>query len=139
MNTEPIGGVIARLRKEKGSTQEELAKYVLVSTQAVSKWENGGVPDTDLLPKIADFFGVSIDTLFGRSLTDYSDLEHALAKKLADTPRKERFETAFELCWVIERAMFGEEISKDGSIEVIRNKEGTIAFTRAYAATMALR
>lgn len=107
MAAEMIGTVIAKLRKEKGVTQDELAKAVSVSAQAVSKWENGGVPDTDLLPGIADFFGVSIDTLFGRSITDYSDIENALARKLILTKPDERFESAFELCWVIERALFG--------------------------------
>jgi len=107
MPTESIGGVIARLRKEKGTTQEELAKYAQVSTQAVSKWENGGVPDTELLPKIADFFGVSVDTLFGRTITDYSDVESAFAKKIMDAPEAERFTVAFELCWVMECALAG--------------------------------
>ena len=56
-----IGLNILALRRKKGITQEELAKYVGVSAQAVSKWENGGVPDTELLPKIADYFEISID------------------------------------------------------------------------------
>ena len=55
MSIKNIGAVILELRKAKGVTQDELAKYVGVSPQAVSKWENGGVPDTELLPKIADF------------------------------------------------------------------------------------
>jgi len=103
MGIESIGNIISKLRKEKGATQEELAKYTQVSTQAVSKWENGGVPDTDLLPKIADFFGVSIDTLFGRNITEYSDIENALAKKIAETKYEEQFEAAFELCWVMQK------------------------------------
>ena len=61
-----IGVQIAKLRKEKNITQEELAKKLDVSAQAVSKWENGGSPDLELLPKIADYFGVSIDYLFSR-------------------------------------------------------------------------
>ena len=65
MGIDMIGKQIAAMRKEKGIRQEELAGFVGVSTQAVSKWENGGVPDTELIPKIADFFSVSIDTLFG--------------------------------------------------------------------------
>lgn len=83
MSIEMIGKQIASMRKEKGIKQEELANYVGVSTQAVSKWENGGVPDTELLPKIADFFCVSVDSLFGRNITDYSDLQSALIKKYA--------------------------------------------------------
>lgn len=54
------------LRKEKKVTQEQLASHLGVSAQAVSKWENGNYPESDLLPAIADFFGVSIDYLYGR-------------------------------------------------------------------------
>ena len=61
-----IGIQIAKLRKENNITQEELAKKLDVSAQAVSKWENGGSPDLEMLPKIADYFDVSIDYLFGR-------------------------------------------------------------------------
>ncbi len=61
-----IGTQIAKLRKEKNITQDELAKNLDVSAQAVSKWENGGAPDIELLPKIADYFDVSIDVLFGK-------------------------------------------------------------------------
>lgn len=97
MSIEIIGKQIASLRKEKGIKQEELANYVGVSTQAVSKWENGGVPDTELLPKIADFFGVSVDSLFGRNITDYSGLRSALIKKICDTPRDERALNLFSI------------------------------------------
>ena len=54
------------LRKEAGLTQEQLASKFGVSAQAVSKWENGSFPEGDLIPKIADQFGVSIDYLYGR-------------------------------------------------------------------------
>ncbi len=116
MSIETIGKQIASLRKEKGIKQEELANYVGVSTQAVSKWENGGVPDTELLPKIADFFAVSVDSLFGRSVTDYSDLRVALCKKIIDTPNEQYFKTVLNYCWDMERAGFGQ-VPDDGSIE----------------------
>ena len=60
-----IGEKIAKYRKLKGYTQEQLGELVGVSGQAVSKWENGGVPDTYLLPTISKVLGVSIDALFG--------------------------------------------------------------------------
>ena len=81
MSIEIIGRQIADMRMERGIRQEELAKYVGVSTQAVSKWEHGGAPDIELLPKIADLFGVSTDFLFDRFITDYSDLQTVLTKK----------------------------------------------------------
>ena len=69
-----LGTSIRRLRTERGMTQEELADYAGVSFQAVSKWETGTTtPDIALLPKLAVFFGVRIDDLFG--ITDEDELE----------------------------------------------------------------
>ncbi len=63
-----FGNTIARLRKEKGITQERLAQALDVTNQAVSKWESDQCfPDTMMLPRLADFFEVSLDELFGRS------------------------------------------------------------------------
>ncbi|MBO5023557.1 MAG: helix-turn-helix transcriptional regulator [Clostridia bacterium] len=108
MSIEIIGTQIAAMRKEKGIKQEELANYVGVSTQAVSKWENGGVPDTELLPKIADFFSVSIDFLFGRNITDYRDMQSSLIEKVNGTPYEERFKQVFNYCWDMERALMDD-------------------------------
>ena len=116
MGIASIGAVISKLRKDRNVTQEALARWVGVSAQAVSKWENGGLPDTELLPKIADYFGVSIDTLFGRGISDYNDIPTALIRKIAETEPNRRFEEVFELCWDIQRAMFGA-IPTDGSVK----------------------
>lgn len=63
-----IGTTIAALRREKDLTQDALAAQFGVSAQAVSKWENGlSCPDVLMLPEIADYFGVSVDALFGRA------------------------------------------------------------------------
>ena len=60
-----IGKQIKALRLAKEVKQEELAEYLGVSFQAVSKWETGAsVPDIALLPNLAVFFGVTIDELF---------------------------------------------------------------------------
>lgn len=116
MSMETIGKQIATLRKERGIKQEQLAAFVGVSTQAVSKWENGGVPDTELLPKIADFFSVSIDSLFGRSITEYGDLRTAVSLNIANLPREERLKKVFSLCWDMERSLFGRA-PDDGTFE----------------------
>ena len=60
-----MGEVIRRLRKERDLTQEELAEQIGVTSQAVSKWENNtGLPDISQVVPLANFFGVSTDTLF---------------------------------------------------------------------------
>ena len=59
---------LRKLRKENNMTQEELAKFLNVSSQTISKWEtSGGYPDVSLLPRISSFFGISIDELLGVS------------------------------------------------------------------------
>lgn len=55
------------LRKEKKITQIELAKIFNVSHGTIANWETGNrEPDIKTLTKIADYFNVSIDKLFGR-------------------------------------------------------------------------
>ena len=55
---------LQELRKNKGLTQEELAKELFVSRTAISKWESGkGYPSIDSLKEISKFFSVTIDEL----------------------------------------------------------------------------
>lgn len=56
---------ILRCRREKNLTQEELASALGVSPQSISNWEHGGYPDIELLPSIANFFGITVDELIG--------------------------------------------------------------------------
>lgn len=61
---ESIGNRIAKFRKAKNLTQEELANHLGVSSQAVSKWENdASCPDISLLPKLCRVLGVTADEL----------------------------------------------------------------------------
>ena len=60
-----------KYRRMTGMTQEEVARFLMVTPQAVSKWETGnGTPDISLLAPIADLFCVTTDELLGRALTD---------------------------------------------------------------------
>jgi len=76
-----LGEIIARLRKEKGMTQEDLARELNITYQAVSKWENGiSSPDIFNIKALAQLFGVSIDALFGLELLpDQNETEPATA------------------------------------------------------------
>ena len=55
---------IKRLRKENNLTQEEMAKKLNVTRQAISNWENNcNLPDFEMIILIAETFGVSLDEL----------------------------------------------------------------------------
>jgi tellurite methyltransferase len=57
---------INRYRKEKGLTQDGLAKKLGLTYQAVSKWENAqAMPDIAMLPELSKVLEVSIDKLLG--------------------------------------------------------------------------
>ena len=61
---ETLGKRISENRKAKNIKQEELAEMLLVSPQAVSKWENNiSCPDISLLPKLSEILGISVDEL----------------------------------------------------------------------------
>lgn len=58
------GGLIAKLRREKGLTQKEVAEKLGVCPKTISKWETGrGFPDVVLIPKLSEIFEVDISKL----------------------------------------------------------------------------
>lgn len=83
-----IGYKIKELRLGRSMTQEQLADYLSVSAQCISKWENNvTTPDIQMLPIISTFFGVTIDELFNLSDDDYLSRIDAMIenKKLIDS------------------------------------------------------
>ena len=80
-----IAANIARLRKERGMTQEALAEVIGVSSQTISKWETCATyPDVALLPVLADVFGVTIDALYGRMDTAHAITADAAIDRVID-------------------------------------------------------
>ena len=76
-----LGEKIRELRRRDGRTQESLADALGVSSQAVSRWEaNGGYPDMETIPAIANFFHITIDELFGYN----TDRDQKIKKVLTD-------------------------------------------------------
>ena len=58
--------ILKSLREERSLTQDQLAGRVMVTRQAVSRWETGETqPNTDTLKLLSKEFGVSINTLLG--------------------------------------------------------------------------
>ena len=77
-----IGEKICALRKERGMTQEMLADQLMISAQAISKWERGVAnPDLEQIPRLAKLFGISTDELLGLSApkTTEGELERRVA------------------------------------------------------------
>lgn len=61
-----IKDILKNLREKNSLTQEQLAEHVMVTRQAVSRWENGETqPNTDTLKLLSQEFDVSINTLLG--------------------------------------------------------------------------
>lgn len=102
-----LGKTIARLRRERGLTQEQLGKALCVSGQAVSKWEKGGAPDAEMLPAIADRLGVTVDTLFGRANEPAGDMAETLLRYIGTFPKEKRmFELFRLLCATFQRPCY---------------------------------
>ena len=64
MNLLKTGKLIARLRKEKGLTQKQVAQNLSICSKTVSKWETGrGFPDVSFIPTLSKILGVDISKL----------------------------------------------------------------------------
>lgn len=73
MNQKKIGKFILELRLKNGLSQNQLAKMIPVSRQAISNWKLGkSLPDLAILLELSKIFCVSIDEiLFARDLPNY--------------------------------------------------------------------
>lgn len=64
MNQKNVGAYIAKKRREKNLTQEQLAEMLSVSNKTVSKWENGWcMPDYSIVEEICTALSVSVPEL----------------------------------------------------------------------------
>ena len=87
---------ILSLRRKLKLTQEELASALSVSSQAVSNWERGGYPDITLLPRIANYFKITVDELIGNDeVTKQADIED-YRKRYSQLPWKDKITLAKE-------------------------------------------
>jgi len=66
-----FGNILKELRSNCGLTQFQLAKILDISKSNISKYEAGSVePNMDTLIRIANYFNVSVDYLFGNDTHD---------------------------------------------------------------------
>ena len=72
-NMRSFGDILTSLREERGIYQKELAAILKVSVGTVSNYENNiHFPDQEALLQLADYFGVTVDYLLGRTSYRYS-------------------------------------------------------------------
>jgi len=73
-----LGEKLSKLRKEYNYTQEQLAEFLGVSRQSISKWESDiAYPETDKLIKIGKLFECSMDYLLNEDVTEKQGLQPA--------------------------------------------------------------
>ena len=82
-----FGENFKRLRKAKDVTQEKIADILGVSGQSVSRWELGiCYPDLEFLPTIANYFGVTIDSLLSNDSVAQEQDRNSFEEKLKQIP-----------------------------------------------------
>jgi len=86
MNQERIGKFIAKLRKEKNLTQEQLAERLGITDRAISKWENGrGMPDISLMKPLCKELGITINELLSGEKLDKKDYQDKFEENVLNT------------------------------------------------------
>ncbi len=134
-----IGENIRKYRTKRHLTQEKLAERIGVSGQAVSKWEtNEGLPDTALLPDIADALGVSLDMLFGRKTVTREAMGQCVFDYLRGGGVSENEERLSELLRVAANTFTAGWWTKKGGDDVperyFREEEGGILWHQSDTA-----
>lgn len=90
MNINIISRYLQFLRKSHNYTQEDLAKKLEISRQAVSKWETGTtIPDLDILLEISKLYNVTINDILEpniepQRITDFEQVSTIPEKELRD-------------------------------------------------------
>jgi transcriptional regulator with XRE-family HTH domain len=80
-----IAEKLKKLRMDNGFSQEKLAEKLMVSRQAVSKWENGeALPDMENMIALARLYGTSLDELANIAVNN-KNIEDNVAKEDADS------------------------------------------------------
>lgn len=83
---------LKRFRLNKNLTQEQMAEFLGVSSQSVSRWECGTtLPDVTMLPRISEIFCVTIDDLYRENSVVYQNLAQRLLGVYEATGKPEDF------------------------------------------------
>lgn len=94
MDPVQVGKLIARLRRERGLTQEALGAKLGVSNKTISRWEHGSyMPDIEMLQLLGKEFYISVDELLAGERAEEGQTP-AAARPRREGKKSERFSTA---------------------------------------------
>ena len=83
MNQEKIGKFIAKCRKEKKLTQEQLAEKLGVTSKSISRWENGNtMPDLSLFNPLCEMLQITVNDLMSGEFVDNNNSVNTLGENL---------------------------------------------------------
>ena len=86
MNQEKIGKFIAKLRKEKHLTQEQLAEELGTTSKSISRWENGKtMPDLSLLQPLCNKLDITINDLLNGEKVSKDKYQETLEENIIST------------------------------------------------------
>lgn len=134
MNMNVISKYLKFLRKRHNYTQDDLAKRLDISRQAVSKWETGtAVPDLEVLLKISKLYDITINDIlepkiYPQRITDFEQIVTIPEKEVEETLRKfDANSIAIALMGASpETNKFCERIFPDMNFDMIRSSIGRI-------------
>ena len=110
-----LGAKIKELRLKNGRTQEALANAFGITSQAVSRWESGeSYPGVDIIPIIANYFGITIDELFG-----YNNNRDTIVKNIIDKVNSFNIKARSDSDWIDECL----QILRNGLAEFPKNED----------------
>ena len=86
MNQEKIGKFIAKCRKDKHMTQQELAEKLGVSDRTGGNWENGrNMPDLSLFKPLCKEFNISLNDLMSGEIVEEKEYQEKLEENIINT------------------------------------------------------
>lgn len=86
---------LKKYRIMKGLTQEDVADYLGITAQSVSKWERDECyPDIDFLPALANIFETSVDLLIGMDVIRAEKTRYNIHKTANEFQRKGDYDSA---------------------------------------------
>ena len=105
MNQEKIGKFIAKIRKEKKLTQEELAEKLNVNSRTVSRWETGSsIPDISMFTELSKVLEVSINDLMSGEIVkeeEYQDKFEENVVNVVVKNKKNKYSKIFGIIYII--------------------------------------